>query len=81
MGRLDFKSSLRRSDPAAGEFDSHTLPPNTLKWVLKRFLHNNKSYLLCKGNTFFDGFLNLVHYSWIKVFGVLDSSLFSQILY
>ncbi len=28
MGRLDFKSSLRRSDPAAGEFDSHTLPPN-----------------------------------------------------
>ena len=27
MGRLDFKSSLRRSDPAVGEFDSHTPPP------------------------------------------------------
>ena len=30
MGRLDFKSSLRRSDPAVGEFDSHTLPPNNI---------------------------------------------------
>ncbi len=27
MGRLDFKSSLRRSDPAVGGFDSHTPPP------------------------------------------------------
>jgi len=27
VGRLDFKSSLRRSDPVVGVFDSHTPPP------------------------------------------------------
>ena len=28
VGRLDFKSSLRRSDPAVGELDSHAPPPS-----------------------------------------------------
>jgi len=32
VGRLDFKSSMRRSDPAVGEFDSHTLPPNKARF-------------------------------------------------
>lgn len=31
VGRLDFKSSLRRSDPAVGEFDSHAPPPSLFK--------------------------------------------------
>lgn len=31
MGRLDFKSSVRRGDPTVGVFDSHTPPPNISK--------------------------------------------------